>query len=219
MQPQSSIGYLRCEYTPQGDSLGTEMKLIIKKSSTTESLINGCRKGHRQAQREVYEKLSPKMLGLCRRYIYDSNEAESVMITGFLKVFDKINQFSGEGSFEGWVRRIMVNESLLYLRKNKGMYIEVDIEYADLEPNYELASQQLQVEDLLKLVNSLPVGYRTVFNMYAIEGFSHHEIAEKLQISENTSKSQLSRARKLLQKQILEKEALWEEKLRNHGKA
>ena len=79
------------------------MKLIIKKSSTTESLIKGCRNGHRQAQREVYEKLSPKMLGLCRRYIKDSNEAESVMITGFLKMFDKINQFSGEGSFEGWV--------------------------------------------------------------------------------------------------------------------
>jgi RNA polymerase sigma-70 factor (ECF subfamily) len=195
------------------------MKLIIKKSSTTVSLISGCRKGHRQAQREVYEKLSPKMLGLCRRYIKDSNEAESVMITGFLKVFDKIDQFSGEGSFEGWVRRIMVNESLLYLRKNKGMYIEVDIEYADLEPNYDLASANLQTEDLLKLVNSLPVGYRTVFNMFAIEGYSHQEIANKLQISENTSKSQLSRARKMLQKQIIEKEAMWDENRRNHGKA
>ena len=159
------------------------------------------------------------MLGLCRRYIKDSNEAESVMITGFLKVFDKIDQFSGEGSFEGWVRRIMVNESLLYLRKNKGMYIEVDIEYADLEPNYDLASANLQTEDLLKLVNSLPVGYRTVFNMFAIEGYSHQEIANKLQISENTSKSQLSRARKMLQKQIIEKEAMWDENRRNHGKA
>jgi RNA polymerase sigma factor (sigma-70 family) len=195
------------------------MKLIIKKSSTTESLINGCKHGQRQAQREVYEKLSPKMLGLCRRYIKDANEAESVMITGFLKVFDKINQFSGQGSFEGWVRRIMVNESLLYIRKNKGMYIEVDIEYANLEPNYDLASGQLQVEDLLRLVNSLPVGYRTVFNMYAIEGYSHQEIAKRLQISENTSKSQLSRARKMLQKQLMEKEAMWEEKRRNHGKA
>ena len=195
------------------------MKLVIKKSSTTESLIKGCRKGQRQAQREVYEKLSPKMLGLCRRYIKDGSEAESVMITGFLKVFDKIDQFSGEGSFEGWIRRIMVNESLLYLRKNKGMYIEVDIEYADLEPNYDLASANLQTEDLLKLVNSLPVGYRTVFNMFAIEGYSHQEIANKLQISENTSKSQLSRARKMLQKQIIEKEAMWDEKRRNHGKA
>lgn len=159
------------------------------------------------------------MLGLCRRYVKDSSEAESVMITGFMKVFNKIDQYSGEGSFEGWVRRIMVNESLLYIRKNKGMYIEVDIEYADQEPNYELASGHLQAEDLLRLVNSLPIGYRTVFNMYAIEGYSHQEIARQLQISENTSKSQLSRARKMLQKQIIEKEAMWEEKLRNHGKA
>jgi len=195
------------------------MKLIINKSSTTESLINGCRQGQRQAQREVYEKLSPRMLGLCRRYIRDAGEAESVMITGFLKVFDKISQYSGEGSFEGWISRIMVNESLLYIRKNKGMYIEVDIEYADQQPNYELASQNLEADDLLKLVNNLPVGYRTVFNMYAIEGYSHQEIANSLQISESTSKSQLSRARKMLQKQIIEKEALWEEKLKNHGKA
>jgi len=195
------------------------MKLIINKSNTTESLINGCRKGHRQAQREIYNKLSPKMLGLCRRYINDSSEAESVMITGFLKVFDKIQQYSGEGSFEGWIRRIMVNESLLYIRKNKGMYVEVDIEYADQQPNYDLATANLEADDLIKLINNLPIGYRTVFNMFAIEGYSHQEIASQLQIAENTSKSQLSRARKMLQKQLIEKEALWEEKMKRHGKA
>lgn len=195
------------------------MKLIINKSSTKESLINGCRNKHRTAQREVYNWLAPGMLTLCKRYIKDVNEAESVMITGFTKVLDKIQQFSGEGSFEGWVRRIMVNESLLYIRKNKGMYIEVDIEYADAEPNYELASENLEVADLLNLINGLPIGYRTVFNMYAIEGYSHKEIADSLGISENTSKSQLSRARKMLQKQIIEKEAIWEEKLRRNEKA
>jgi RNA polymerase sigma-70 factor (ECF subfamily) len=195
------------------------MKLIINKSSTEESLISGCRKKHRQAQRDVYDWLAPKMLAICRRYIKDVNEAESVMITGFMKVLDKIEQYSGEGSFEGWVRRIMVNESLLYIRKNKGMYIEVDIEYADTEPNYELASENLEVDDLLNLINGLPIGYRTVFNMFAIEGYSHKEIAESLAISENTSKSQLSRARKMLQKQIIEKEAMWEEKLRRNEKA
>jgi RNA polymerase sigma-70 factor (ECF subfamily) len=195
------------------------MKLIINKSSTEESLISGCRKKHRQAQRDVYNWLAPKMLAICRRYIRDINEAESVMITGFMKVLDKIEQYSGEGSFEGWVRRIMVNESLLYIRKNKGMYIEVDIEYADTEPNYELASENLEVDDLLNLINGLPIGYRTVFNMFAIEGYSHKEIAESLAISENTSKSQLSRARKMLQKQIIEKEAMWEEKLRRNEKA
>jgi RNA polymerase sigma factor (sigma-70 family) len=195
------------------------MKLIINKSSTEELLISGCRKKHPQAQRDVYNWLAPKMLAICRRYIKDVNEAESVMITGFMKVLDKIEQFSGEGSFEGWVRRIMVNESLLYIRKNKGMYIEVDIEYADTEPNYELASEKLEADDLLNLISGLPIGYRTVFNMFAIEGYSHKEIAESLAISENTSKSQLSRARKLLQKQIIETEAMWEEKLRRNEKA
>ena len=120
------------------------MKLIINKSSSKESLIIGCQKGNRKAQREVYDWLAPKMLAICRRYIRDANEAESIMITGFMKVLDKIEQFSGEGSFEGWVRRIMVNESLLYIRKNKGMYIEVDIEYAETTPNYSLASENLE---------------------------------------------------------------------------
>jgi RNA polymerase sigma-70 factor, ECF subfamily len=196
-----------------------KMKLIINKSGTKEALINGCRKRHRQAQRELYDWLAPKMLALCRRYIKDVNEAESVMITGFMKVLDKIDQFSGEGNFEGWVRRIMVNESLLYIRKNKGMYIEVDIEYADNKPNYALASENLEVDDLVNLINGLPIGYRTVFNMFAIEGYSHKEIGVTLSISENTSKSQLSRARKMLQKQIIDKEVLWEEKLRKNEKA
>jgi len=195
------------------------MKLIINQSTNQESLIRGCKKKHRQAQRDVYNWLAPKMLGLCRRYIKDVNEAESVMITGFMKVLDKIEQFSGEGSFEGWVRRIMVNESLLYIRKNKGMYIEVDIEYANTEPHYELASENLEADDLLNLINGLPIGYRTVFNMFAIEGYSHKEIAKSLAISENTSKSQLSRARKMLQKQIIDKEAMWDEKLRRNEKA
>jgi RNA polymerase sigma-70 factor, ECF subfamily len=196
-----------------------KMKLIINKSGTKEALINGCRKRQRQAQRELYNWLAPKMLALCIRYIKDVNEAESVMITGFMKVLDKIDQFSGEGNFEGWVRRIMVNESLLYIRKNKGMYIEVDIEYADNEPNYALASENLEVDDLVNLINGLPIGYRTVFNMFAIEGYSHKEIGVTLSISENTSKSQLSRARKMLQKQIIDKEVLWEEKLRKNEKA
>ncbi|MEN8247466.1 MAG: RNA polymerase sigma factor [Bacteroidota bacterium] len=195
------------------------MKLIIEKSGTKESLIAGCLKKQRQAQQELYDWLAPKMLGLCRRYIHDHNEAESVMIAGFIKVFDKIEQFSGDGNFEGWVRRIMVNESLLYIRKHKNMYIEVDIEYADRKPDYNLASTNLEVDELVKLINNLPIGYRTVFNMYAIEGYSHKEIAKTLNISENTSKSQLSRARKMLQVQLLKKENLWEEKSRRDGKA
>ncbi len=195
------------------------MNLVIDKSESQELLIARCRQKQRQAQHEVYDWLAPKMLAVCRRYINDSNEAESVMISGFLKVFDKIHQFAGDGSFEGWVRRIMVNESLLYIRKNKNMYIEVDIEQADSEPDYTKAATHLDTEDLLALIDNLPVGYKTVFNMYAIEGYSHKEIAAALAISESTSKSQLSRARAMLQKQLLANEKLEHLKHQGHGKA
>lgn len=185
-----------------------KMNLVIDKSSTEEELIKGCRKQKAQAQKELYERFSGKMLGVCRRYIKDRSEAEEIMINGFMKVFSKISQFKGEGSFEGWVRRIMVNESLTYLRKNHSMYLEVDIEYADQKPNYSLAANSLEAEDLMAMVNRLPYGYRTVFNLYAIEGYTHQEIAKMLKINVNTSKSQLSRARRLLQSYLVENEKM-----------
>ena len=119
-----------------------------------------------------------------------------------VKVFEKLDQFSGEGSLEGWVRRVMVNESLMYIRKNKNMSLEVDVEHAEFEPNYQTLENTLEAQDLMNLIAELPVGYRTVFNLYAIEGYNHKEIAETLGINENTSKSQLSRARKLLQTRL-----------------
>ena len=195
------------------------MNLTIKKSSNEQSLIEGCRRSDRKAQKEVYAKYSGKMLALCRRYINDVPEAEGVMVAGLLKVFDKIAQFTGAGSFEGWIRRIMVNEALLYLRKNKNMYLEVDIEYAETEPNYNLVAEHVEADELLQMINRLSVGYRTVFNLFAIEGYSHKEIAEQLLISENTSKSQLSRARAQLQKQVIEREKLLNQFIDRHGKA
>ena len=183
------------------------MKLTIKKSNTLESLIEQCRSQNGKAQRLLYDRLSSKMMGVCRRYIGDISEAEAVLVTGFLKVFNKINQFSGLGNFEGWVRRIMVNESLLYLRKNKSMFLEVDIEEALIEPNYGQANYLFEEQELLEMINNLPVGYRTVFNLYAIEGYSHKEIAEQMEINENTSKSQLSRARSILKNEVLKREA------------
>ncbi|UII24958.1 sigma-70 family RNA polymerase sigma factor [Fulvivirga maritima] len=178
------------------------MKLKIHRSEE-DTLIRQCKKQDNQAQKEVYEKYASTMLGICVRYIKEPGQAEDVMINGFVKVFEKIDQFKGDGSFEGWIRRIMVNDSLTYLRQNKSMYLEVDIEKADLEPDYSSLDNQLEAEDLLTMIQQLPTGYRTVFNLYAVEGFSHREIAEQLGISENTSKSQLSRARALLQKQLL----------------
>lgn len=181
--------------------------LRINKSSTEEELLEGCRKGKPAAQRDLYERLAPKMLGVCIRYIKDREEAEHVMIGGIVKVFDKMDQFKGEGSFEGWVRRIIVNDCLMYIRKNRSMSLQTDIDTINDHPNLKTMEDALDVEDLLKLINELPVGYRTVFNLYAIEGFNHAEIGKMLEISENTSKSQLSRARKWLQTRLVKIES------------
>ena len=187
--------------------------LQIKKSKTEEKLIKACQKGDPKAQREIYDKYAPLMYGVCRRYVAGLQEAEDILVCGFTKVFCKIDQFKGEGSFEGWIRRIIVNESLSYIRKNKSMYLEVEIEKAGREPDYQQLQHQLEVEDLQKMIDTLPTGYKTVFNLYAIEGFSHKEIANKLGISENTSKSQLSRARAQLQKLLLQAESCMNDKL------
>ncbi len=175
-------------------------------SAVDKNLLDGCRRHDRHAQRFLYEHFSSRMLALCNRYVKDRMEAEDVMVVAFTKVFDRIRQFKGDGSFEGWIRRIMVNESLTFLRRNRGMYLETDIEVADREPDYERLDSTLEAEDLLKLIADLPAGYRIVFNLYAIDGYAHQEIATQLGISENTSKSQLSRARAYLQKRLLQLE-------------
>jgi len=157
----------------------------------------------RKAQKVFYDRLSPVMFGVCRRYLQNEQDAEDVMINGFFKAFSKIKQFSGEGNVNGWLRKIMVNESLMFLRKyNMNLSVELSEELA---PSISDTDQNIHQEDILKLLDLLPVGYRTVFNLYAIEGFSHKEIAEKLQISVNTSKSQLIKARRKLQ-QMLDQE-------------
>jgi RNA polymerase sigma-70 factor (ECF subfamily) len=193
------------------------MKLLIQKSTIETDLIIACKKQHAKAQKELYERYAAYMLGLCRRYVKGEMEAEDVMIRGFMKVFSKINLFEGKGSFEGWMKRIMINEALGYIRKNKSMYLETDIEAADKEPDFDQLSTELETEDLLKMINELPSGYRTIFNLYAIEGYSHREISKLLGINENTSKSQLSRARMHLQKKLLEAERIVEKKKMNHN--
>ena len=177
------------------------MELKIYRAKEDE-LIRGCLKRDSSAQKHLYETFAPKMYALCYRYVKDSMEAEDVLVTAFMKVFDKIGQFKQEGSFEGWIRRIVVNEALTHLRRNRSMYLETDLEHAYHEPDYHHLSDHLEAEDLLNLIHELPTGYRIVFNLYAIDGYSHKEIAEQLGISENTSKSQLSRARAYLQKLI-----------------
>lgn len=188
------------------------MNLNIHKSGLENELIRKCKRQDAKAQHELYSKYAAVMLGLCRRYVKEIQEAEDVMIKGFMKVFGKIETFEGSGSFEGWMKRIMIHESLSYLRRNKSMYLETEIEEVDKEPDFDRLSHNLEVQDLMDMIDELPSGYKTIFNLYAIEGYSHREIAELLEISVNTSKSQLSRARMHLQKKLLLAEQLLEKK-------
>jgi len=175
------------------------MSLIIYRNSEAD-LIKGCLKRDRSAQKHLYDRFSPKMYSICCRYVKNHMEAEDVLITAFTKILDRIDQFKGEGSFEGWIRRVVVNEALTWLRKNRSMYVETELEAAYHELDYNTLGDQLEAEDLINLIQELPAGYRIVFNLYAIDGYSHKEIAEQLNITESTSKSQLSRARVFLQK-------------------
>lgn len=168
-------------------------------------LVEKCINGDQRAQRELFEKFAPKMLGVCLRYASNSEQAEDVLQEGFIKVFTKLEAYSGKGSFEGWIRRIMVNTSLDQIRKNIKFQDNLAVE--DVE--YKLSTnafilEGLASEDLLSMINEMPGGYKVVFNMFAIEGYSHKEIAKRLDISENTSKSQYSRARSYLKTKLEE---------------
>ncbi|MGJ8743107.1 RNA polymerase sigma factor [Polaribacter sp.] len=170
---------------------------IISLHSKQKSLIKKAVDNNREAQQELFEQHSPKMLGVCRQYVKDMHHAEDLMLQGFLKVFTNLHSFKHEGSFEGWIRRIMVNTCISYLRKKNVIDLS-DEEYVFNDAATE-SLENTSVEDIQKLIDKLPDGYKMVFNLFAIEGFKHSEIAIKLGISESTSKSQLFKARKLLQ--------------------
>ena len=169
-------------------------------------LLKACIKGDREAQKTLYESLSPKMFPVCLRYMSSREEAEDVLQEGFVTLFSKLDSYSGKGSFEGWARKIFVNTALMQLRKNDVLKESEDLEGAwDISSQDPTVIQNIGYQELLELIESLPPGFRTVFNMYVIEGYSHKEIGEALGISENTSRSQLQRARVILQKKVLEK--------------
>ncbi|MBK0370362.1 RNA polymerase sigma factor [Flavobacterium agrisoli] len=154
----------------------------------------------RKAQQQLYSKFSPKMLSVCRQYVKDIQQAEDVMITAFLKVFQNLKAYQNKGSFEGWIRKIMINECISFLRSHKKMQF-LEEQFLTEESHNEL-EVQLSVDQIQFVIDALPDGYKTIFNLFAIEGYKHQEIADLLGISEGTSKSQLSHARKLLQLQI-----------------
>jgi RNA polymerase sigma-70 factor (ECF subfamily) len=189
------------------------MLKLIPFFTTEAQLISALKRGESRAHKIVYERFAGKMLAVCTRYCANRDDAEEVMLDGFMRVFEKIGQFREDGSFEGWIRRIMVTESLMFLRRNKQWRQEIPIDEVTIEPDYEWADTAIHENDLLKMVHQLPDGYRTVFNLYAIEGYAHAEIAEMLGISEGTSKSQLSRARMLLQANLKKLEQVSDSRL------
>ncbi len=170
---------------------------------TEEEIIEGCKAAKRDLQKALYKRFSGKMFAVCLRYSKSREEAEDLLQDGFIKVYSNINQYTATGSFEGWIRRIMVNTALEALRKKKINYSEIEIQ--DLEDSIENVHDvmsKIGMNDLLTFIQQLPAGYRAVFNLYAIEGYQHKEIAGMLNITEGTSRSQLARARQLLQEKI-----------------
>ena len=165
-----------------------------------QELIDGCLKGDRRAQKSLYEKYASKMFGVSRRYVKTIENAEEVIVEAFCKVFQKMDLYTGQGSFEGWIRRIMVNESLMLLRKRQPLHFPGDeVEFHDHPDSFSIESE-ISAREILEILDELPPGYRTIFNLYVLEGLKHHEIAELLGISINTSKSQLVLAKEKLRK-------------------
>jgi RNA polymerase sigma-70 factor (ECF subfamily) len=178
------------------------LKVIQLHNNTTE-LISKAAKNNREAQHVLYELHAPKMMSICRYYIKDLQKTEEVMLNGFFKAFTQLNSFKNEGSFEGWLRRIMVREAISYLRQQKNVEFIVD----KIDVNYESSNNinsEIEVAEIQLLIDGLPEGYKMVFMMYAIEGYKHQEIADILNITEGTSKSQLFKARQMLQQKINE---------------
>lgn len=168
-------------------------------------LINDCKNGNASAQKFLYEQYSRKMMSVCMRYVNNYDTARDLMHDGFIKVFTHIDSFGFEGSFEGWLRRIFVTTSLEFLRKNDVLKESYDISMSyDIQEQSETILEQISAKELHDIIASLPSGFRTVFNLYAIEGYSHKEIGDMLKIAESTSRSQFARARILLQQKMSE---------------
>ena len=167
------------------------------------SLIQKCIQGDRMAQRKMYELLAPRFFPVCIRYVGDRTVAEDILQEGFVALFAKLDTYTGSGSFDGWARRIFINASLMYLRKNDVLKDSEDIsEIRKMSSDGENALDKIGFKELIDVIATMPAGFRTVFNMYVLEGFTHKEIADELGITESTSRTQLSRGRIWLQNRL-----------------
>lgn len=176
---------------------------------TEEEILQGCLQNNPSAQRALYEKYSTKMLGVCYRYSQNREDAEDMLQEGFIKVFSQIHTFENRGALEGWIRRITVHTCINILKKNKRFNESVDIIHANaLSAHDNLIPSLMQAKEVVECIRLLPVGYKTVLNLYAIEGYSHREIATMLDIEESTSRSQYTRAKAMLEDMLVKKSIL-----------
>ncbi len=172
-------------------------------SISESDLIKGCIEGNKQMQEELYNRFAPKMYAVCLRYANNSDDAQDLLQEGFIKVYKNLHRFRAEGSFEGWIRRVFVNSSIEHFRKKAIQLSSVSDKEENTIENSDISALDTMAEkDIIRLIQELSPGYRTVFNLYVVEGYSHKEIGEKLGISEGTSKSQLARAKAILQKKV-----------------
>ena len=173
---------------------------------TEEAILKGCLNNDATAQRELYNKYSPKMLAVCYRFAHNREDAEDMLQEGFIKIFLQIHTFENRGAFEGWIRRIVVHTCINILKKNKKFNESVDIIHANgLMGKDDFIPSIIQAKQVVECIRALPLGYKTVLNLYALEGFSHKEIGEILDIEESTSRSQYTRARIMLEDMLVKK--------------
>lgn len=176
---------------------------------TEEALLTGCLQNDASAQRELYARYSPKMLSVCYRFAHSREDAEDMLQEGFIKVFTQIHTFQNKGAFEGWIRRIMVHTCINHLKKNKKFNESVDIIHATgVQGREDSVPSIVQAKQVVECIRILPLGYRTVLNLYAIEGYTHKEIAEMLDVEESTSRSQYTRAKQMLEDILIRKNIL-----------
>ena len=180
---------------------------------TEEALLQGCLKNQAIAQRALYDKYSHKMFAVCYRYAHNREDAEDMLQEGFIKVFSQIHKFENRGALEGWIRRIIVHTCINHLKKNKRFNESVDLIHANsIQVREESIPSIIQAKEVVECIRMLPIGYRTVLNLYAIEGFSHKEIAVMLDIEESTSRSQYTRAKAMLEDLLVRKNIIYKPK-------
>ncbi len=176
---------------------------------TEELMLNGCLRNNANAQEALYNRFSPRMLGVCYRFAKNREDAEDMLQEGFIKVFTQIHQYRNEGALEGWIRRIIVHTCINILKKNKKFSDSVDIANANsVHVREEMIPSIMQAKQVVECIRSLPLGYKTVLNLYAIEGYSHKEIAFMLDIEESTSRSQYTRAKSMLEEILIRKKII-----------